>query len=91
MIRAAAKNFLRAAPLTDPADYPGVLGGAAALAAARSPLATRFALARKAFALTAEYDRAIAAFLAGVDPAGVAAGYTLADRGGREAARHERA
>lgn len=66
MIRAAAKNFLRVAPLTDPADYTPVIselkdsGGFLTLK-------TRFTLARKAFELTAGYDRAIGAYLAEQD------------------------
>lgn len=63
MIRASAKNFLRVAPVVDPADYGMVLdimketGGMTTLEA-------RYALARKAFEHTATYDRAIADFLA---------------------------
>ncbi len=66
MIRAAAKNFLRVAPLTDPEDYSNIIselknsGGFLTLK-------TRFTLARKAFELTAGYDRAIAAYLAEQD------------------------
>jgi len=63
MVRAAAKNFLRVASVTDPADYPAIVtelkqsGGKLALK-------TRFDLARKAFAHTAAYDTAIAGYLA---------------------------
>ncbi len=63
MIRASAKNFLRVAPMVDPADYDAVLqvlketGG-------MTTLETRFKLAQKAFEHTAGYDRAIADFLA---------------------------
>ena len=62
MVRAAAKNFHRVAALTDPADYPGIL---AELAENRGTLSleTRFALAQKAFRLTAGYDAAIAGYL----------------------------
>jgi phosphoribosylaminoimidazolecarboxamide formyltransferase / IMP cyclohydrolase len=62
MIRAAAKNFIRVASVVDPADYPRILdamntnGGA-------TPLALRLELAKKAFAHTARYDQAIAAYL----------------------------
>ncbi len=80
MVRAAAKNFLRVAALTDPADYGAVIGELERSGGTLG-LATRFALARKAFALTAGYDQAIAAFLAGTDPAQAEAGYTLVDRG----------
>lgn len=62
MIRSAAKNYRSVAVVTDPADYPEVLrtleeqeGG--------TDLALRERLAIKAFAATAAYDRAIAAFL----------------------------
>jgi phosphoribosylaminoimidazolecarboxamide formyltransferase/IMP cyclohydrolase len=62
MIRAAAKNFPAVAVLVDPADYPRLLEE---LRAGRGsvPLATRLALARKAFAHTARYDARIAAYL----------------------------
>lgn len=62
LIRAAAKNFLRAASVTDPADY-GELLRELQETAGRLSLATRFRLAQKAFACTAEYDRAIAEYL----------------------------
>ena len=62
MIRAAAKNFLRVAAVVDPVDYGAVIeelerndGGLS--------LDTRFRLARKTFAYTAEYDTTIAAYL----------------------------
>jgi phosphoribosylaminoimidazolecarboxamide formyltransferase/IMP cyclohydrolase len=61
MIRSAAKNHERVAVLVDPADYAGVLeeidrdGEVSA--------ATRYRLARKAFAHTAAYDGAIASHL----------------------------
>ncbi len=63
MVRAAAKNFLRVASVTDPADYPAIV---AELKRARGKLSlkARFNLARKAFAHTAAYDTAIAAYLA---------------------------
>jgi phosphoribosylaminoimidazolecarboxamide formyltransferase / IMP cyclohydrolase len=62
MIRASAKNYLRVASVTDPADYEMIVkklkgsGG-------RLDLKTRFGLAKKAFAHTAEYDGGIARFL----------------------------
>ena len=60
MVRASAKNYLRVASVTDPADYAAV---AAELAANNGTLgfATRFSLMQKAFRLTAQYDAAIAA------------------------------
>jgi phosphoribosylaminoimidazolecarboxamide formyltransferase/IMP cyclohydrolase len=66
MIRASAKNFLRVAPVVDPADYPRILeelrgkGG-------KIGLALRYELARKAFEHTASYDRAISDYLARTD------------------------
>lgn len=66
MLRAAAKNFIRVAPVVDPSDYPAILkelkntGG-------KISLETRFALARKAFEHTARYDRAIADYLSTKD------------------------
>ena len=78
MVRAAAKNYLRVAVLTDPTDYEGFVrrlkdaGGA-------TNLAERFALSRKAFAHTAAYDKAISEFLAGVDSRGVKDLYQTAD------------
>ena len=64
MIRASAKNFLRVAPVVDPADYDRI---AAELAASQgcTSLALRFELACKAFDHTAVYDRTIADYLAG--------------------------
>ncbi len=63
MIRASAKNFLRVAPVVDPADYSAVLE-ALEKSGGRLSAAMRFSLAKKAFAHTAAYDRAIADFLA---------------------------
>ena len=58
MIRSAAKNFQSVGVVTDPADYAAV---AAELRANRElSLATRLALARKAYARTARYDGEIA-------------------------------
>lgn len=64
MVRASAKNFLRVASVTDPADYAGVIRE---LGTSRGVLSlkTRFELAQKAFAHTAGYDTAIAAYLKG--------------------------
>ena len=62
MLRAAAKNYAGVAVVTDPPDYSALLvemkksGGSVSEA-------TRFALAQKAFAHTAEYDAAIASYL----------------------------
>ncbi len=76
MVRAAAKNFLRVAVLTDPIDYSNFLalvrdqGGA-------TTLLQRFYLARKAFAHTAAYDTAIRDFLLDLDPETVPGTYDL--------------
>jgi phosphoribosylaminoimidazolecarboxamide formyltransferase/IMP cyclohydrolase len=63
MIRAAAKNFIRVASVTDPGTYPEIL---AKLAAENGCLTLdRYDLAARAFEHTAAYDRAIADYLAG--------------------------
>ncbi|MEJ5357979.1 MAG: hypothetical protein WHT06_04835 [Desulfobacterales bacterium] len=77
MIRAAAKNFLRVAAVVDPGDYGALLAELEAHGGGTT-LAFRFRLARKAFDLTARYDRAIADYLAGVDPSRAADPYRFA-------------
>ncbi len=62
MVRAAAKNHADVAVLTDPDQYPGFL---AALAAGTVDGALRRRLALAAFAHTAAYDAAIAAWIDG--------------------------
>ncbi len=62
MIRAAAKNFIRTAPVTDPSDYDMILSEMAKHEG-KTSLDLRFRLAQKAFAHTADYDGAIAAYL----------------------------
>ena len=64
MVRSAAKNYAGAAIVTDPADYAAILSELKAGDGAL-PLATRFALARKAFTHTARYDAMIANWLTG--------------------------
>src|SRR5438132_1129616 len=59
LIRAAAKNHEFVTVVTDPADYDAVLADMAAEGGATN-LALRRQLARKAYALTASYDAAIA-------------------------------
>lgn len=61
LVRAAAKNFLRVASVTDPADYFSILEELRRTNGVLS-LRTRFALAKKAFAHTAAYDTAIAGY-----------------------------
>jgi phosphoribosylaminoimidazolecarboxamide formyltransferase/IMP cyclohydrolase len=76
MLRAAAKNYLRVAPVVDPKDYAALLDTLQAQAGGLT-LAQRFAFARKAFAHTAHYDAAISGYLNGVAPADVPAAYVL--------------
>ncbi|WP_313951747.1 bifunctional phosphoribosylaminoimidazolecarboxamide formyltransferase/IMP cyclohydrolase [Accumulibacter sp.] len=66
MVRSAAKNYSGVAVVTDPEDYPALLVEMAANDGALS-VATRFALARKAFVHTARYDAAIANWLTSLD------------------------
>jgi phosphoribosylaminoimidazolecarboxamide formyltransferase/IMP cyclohydrolase len=61
MVRAAAKNHAWVAVVCDPADYQLV---EAAVASGGTTLAERRALAAKAFARTAAYDAAVAAWMA---------------------------
>ena len=63
MVRASAKNYLRVASVTDPLDYANLAEELAAHGGTLG-LDTRFRLMKKAFAHTAEYDTAIAAFFA---------------------------
>ncbi|MDR2015330.1 MAG: bifunctional phosphoribosylaminoimidazolecarboxamide formyltransferase/IMP cyclohydrolase [Azoarcus sp.] len=69
MVRSAAKNYAGVAIVTDPADYAPVLAEMQANGCALR-LATRFALAKKAFTHTARYDSMIANWLTGV-PEGI--------------------
>jgi len=62
MIRAAAKNFLRVAPVVDPFDYEMIIDRMKA-GNGMTSLELRFLLAQKAFDHTAVYDRTIADFL----------------------------
>jgi phosphoribosylaminoimidazolecarboxamide formyltransferase/IMP cyclohydrolase len=62
MIRSAAKNFASVAVLTEPSQYAAII---AELGAGGTTLATRRALSAAAFARTAAYDSAIAAWWAG--------------------------
>jgi len=63
MIRAAAKNFIRVAPVVDPFAYADILEKLRANQGTMA-LKDRFELASQAFAHTAAYDRAIADYLA---------------------------
>lgn len=62
MVRASAKNYLRVASVTDPADYAKILVELKACKGSIS-LKTRFELACKAFTHTADYDTAISKYL----------------------------
>ena len=64
MLRAAAKNHSGVAVVVDPKDYRRVLGEIREHGVVAD--ATRFELARKVFAHTAQYDGAIANWLGGV-------------------------
>jgi len=66
MVRAAAKNHASVAVMVDPDDYENV---AQELIDAQGCLSetTRFRLAKKAFAVTARYDAAIATYLSWLD------------------------
>lgn len=77
MIRASAKNYLRVASVTDPADYAGILDEVKANGGLVS-LQARLKLMQKAFAHTAEYDTAIAAYFAEQSLANVQSCYTVA-------------
>ena len=61
LLRAAAKNHVRVSVVCDPADYAGLI--AELEQDGRIGDATRYRLAAKAFAHTASYDSAIAAYL----------------------------
>jgi len=63
MVRASAKNYLRVAPVTDPADYKKI-AKELEKNKGRTTLKLRYELARKAFQHTADYDRAISEYLA---------------------------
>ena len=74
MVRASAKNFLRVASVTDPADYDAVIRELEAGKGVLS-LKTRYGLAQKAFAHTGAYDTAIAAYFKGKEFADIKACY----------------
>lgn len=61
MLRAAAKNYVYTAAVVTPTDYAGILTELIQTGALSAT--TRFELARKAFAYTAQYDGAIANYL----------------------------
>ncbi len=67
LLRSSAKNFRYVTVITDPEDYSLVLKEMKANGG-ETTLETRFLLARKVFALTSSYDKAITDYLAGIDP-----------------------
>ncbi|MGI8610144.1 MAG: bifunctional phosphoribosylaminoimidazolecarboxamide formyltransferase/IMP cyclohydrolase [Candidatus Dormibacteria bacterium] len=67
MVRASAKNHASVVVVVDPSEYPVVLDE---LRAGGPSPSRRQALARAAFAHTAAYDSAIAAYLTGLGPVG---------------------
>ncbi len=77
MVRAAAKNFLRVASVTDPGDYAEITKELSANGGKLS-LGTRFRLSRKAFAHTAEYDKTIADYFESINESDVAGCYQVA-------------
>ena len=76
MIRAAAKNWQDVAVITSIADYATIIGE---LTAGKGSLSeeTHWKLAKKAFATTAAYDRAVSARLAEIPATGEALPATL--------------
>jgi len=76
LLRAAAKNFMRVAVVSDPADY-AALSGELAQNDGRLSLERRFRLAQKAFAHTASYDAAIARYLQSRTPSDARGAYTV--------------
>ena len=76
MIRAAAKNYLRVVSVVEPSDYGRVVSEMENQNGSVS-LALRFALAQKAFEHIAQYNRAIADFLAAKSNDEVRGCYTL--------------
>jgi phosphoribosylaminoimidazolecarboxamide formyltransferase/IMP cyclohydrolase len=65
MVRAAAKNHANVAIVVSPSDYAGIVG---AVAAGGTTFEQRRELASRAFAHTATYDGAVAAWFAGEAP-----------------------
>jgi len=78
MIRAAAKNYLRVAPVVGADSYTGLIEFLRAYDG-RLNLEKRFELACRAFAHTAGYDAAISQFLSKQSPAAIAPTYKLAN------------
>ena len=79
MIRAAAKNYQDVAVVVSPDDYAAILEE---MQSGELSVAACWKLAKKAFALTASYDRAITARLASIELAGDAFRDTRGDSPG---------
>jgi phosphoribosylaminoimidazolecarboxamide formyltransferase / IMP cyclohydrolase len=75
MIRAAAKNWQDVAVVTSPGDYAGIIEELRATGELSGD--THWRLAKKAFAVTAAYDRAVTLRLAEIPPTGEALPATL--------------
>jgi phosphoribosylaminoimidazolecarboxamide formyltransferase / IMP cyclohydrolase len=76
MLRAAAKNYLRVASVSDPAQYGAVLDEVKA-SGGRTSLALRRRLAAEAFALVSRFDAAVSARLARIGEAEIASAYEV--------------
>jgi phosphoribosylaminoimidazolecarboxamide formyltransferase/IMP cyclohydrolase len=76
MIRAAAKNYLRIASVSSPAQYASLLAELKSEGGATS-LETRRRLAAEAFGLVSRFDAIVSSRLAGIDPKALAAAYGL--------------
>jgi len=87
MLRAAAKNYIRVAPVSDPRDYSRILSEMSDNNGSLS-LETRFELAKKCFAHTAAYDKDISSYLSNVDTADITGVYSLSDEKPVQGERH---
>ncbi len=76
MLRAAAKNYLRVASVSSPAQY-GAVAEELRAAGGHTSLETRRWLAVETFALVSRFDAAVSARIGGLDAAAVAASYGL--------------
>jgi phosphoribosylaminoimidazolecarboxamide formyltransferase/IMP cyclohydrolase len=76
MIRAAAKNYLRIASVSSPAQYGALLAELKAAGGA-TRLETRRRLAAEAFALTSRFDATVSARIGGLSADAIASAYGL--------------
>ena len=76
MIRAAAKNYLRVASVSSPAQYGALLAELKATGG-KTRLETRRRLASEAFGMISRFDATVAARMGGLDAALVAEAYGL--------------